>query len=104
MNDTTDREVKDILNLQERISRRLGELQFADEVSEGAIVHHLAEVVVLGRKLGGSSLQEFLSLPTDQREKLADLAVDIQTDLNEIKEAILDMEPSLLKLVNFLNP
>jgi len=104
MTNNSNEEVRDILALQERIGRKLDELQFVDQEAQGEIIHHLAEVAVLGRKLADNSLKQFLSLPPDQKEKLADLVVDIQTDLDEIKEAISDLEASLLKLVNFLNP
>jgi TnpA family transposase len=103
MMNAPNREVQEILDLQERIGQRLHELQFVDQEAQGAIIHHLAEVAVLGRKLADNSLQQFLRLPAEQGEQLADLVVDIQTDLEEIKEAILDMEAGLLKLVNFLN-
>ena len=104
MTNTFNEEVQDIRDLQKRISHKLDQLQFVDQEAGGEIIHHLAEVAVLGRKLADKSLKQFLSLPPDQREKFADLIVDIQTDLDEIKEAISDMEASLLKLVNFLNP
>jgi len=104
MVNSPDQEVKEILNLQERIGRRLHELRFVDGEAEGEIIHHLAEIAVLGQKIATRSLPQFLSLTADQEDKLGDLAVDIQTDLGEIKEAISDMEASLVKLVNFLNP
>jgi hypothetical protein len=97
-------EVEDIQKLQQHIGRRLTELQFLDQEARGEIVHHLAEVAVLGRKVAEISLKQFLSLPVREGEKLAELVVDIQTDLDEVREAISDMEASLLKLVNFLNP
>lgn len=103
MMNTPNEEVQEILSLQEHIGRRLDELKFVNLEAKGEIIHHLAEVAVLGRKLAERSLQQFLSLPAEDGEKLADLAVDIQTDLDEMKEAISDMETSLLKLVNFLN-
>lgn len=103
MTNASNEEVQEIVDLAERIGRRLNDLQFVDQDAQGEIIHHLAEVVVLGRKVANHSLEEFLSLPAHQEEKLADLIVDIQTDLDEIKEAISDMEAGLLKLVNFLN-
>lgn len=96
-------EANQISDLQKRIARRLHQLGFVDSEAEGEIVHHLAEVAVLGGKIATVSLPQFLSLTADQRDKLAELVVDIQTDLDEIKEAISDMEASLLKLVNFLS-
>ena len=104
MANTPNEEVDEIRRLQNRIDQRLDDLQFFDQEAGGAIIHHLAEVAVLGRKLAETSLQQFLSIPAQEREKLGELIVDIQTDLDEMKEAISDMEASLLKLVNFLNP
>ncbi len=97
-------EVKLISSLQERIARKLSDLHYADDESAGDIMHHLAEVAVLGYKLFEVSIPMLLSLPPERSSQLGDVAVDIQHDLWEMKEAIDDMEPHLIKLVNFLNP
>ena len=92
-----------ILDLQGRIASKLDDLGYADDESAGDIMHHLAEVAVLGNKLFGASLPKFLALSKDRASELADVAVDLQHDLWEMKEAITEMEPHLIKLVNFLN-
>ena len=93
-----------LLDFQERIDRKLKDLSFIDDEAAGDIIHHLGEVAVIGNKIFVSTVPKFLSLPADRTSALADVAVDLQHDLWEIKEAILAMEPHLLKLVNFLNP
>ncbi len=104
MDDTDDQEVQEIVDLQNRIGQRLDELGYKDDHSAGNIIHHLAEVAVMGKNLAQRFLPTFLALPMDQKEKVGDLIVSLQWDLTEIKEAIADMEPDLIRLVNFLNP
>jgi hypothetical protein len=96
-------EVKLIVDLQERIGRKLNDLRYADSESAGNIVHHLAEVAVLGNKLFTVSVPKLLALPAERSPELADIAVEIQHDLSEMKEAIDDIELQLIKFVNFLN-
>jgi len=97
-------EVKLIADLQECIARKLNDLGYVDGESAGDIIHHLAEVAVLGNKLFKITVPRFLALPAGRSAELADVAVDLQTDLEEMKDAISEMEPHLLRLVNFLNP
>jgi hypothetical protein len=103
MNDVKLSDTNEIVILQQRIKNRLDELHFSDPESGGEIIHHLAEVTCIGRKLAQQTIPEFLAISPSDVGKLADLTVDIKTDLEEMKEAILDMDAALLKLVNFLN-
>jgi hypothetical protein len=92
------------LELQGRIASRLDDLGYTDAESRGDILHHLPEVAVLGNNLFKDSIPKFLALPVGSASDLADIIVSIQWDLEEMKDAIAEMEPHLLKLVNFLNP
>lgn len=96
-------EARLISDLQDRISSKLVDLGYADYESAGDIIHHLAEVAVLGDKLFRVTVPRFLALSKERTAELADISVDLQHNLWEMKEAIADMEPHLLKLVNFLN-
>ena len=96
-------EVQQVLKLQTQIAERLDGLRFVgDADTEGNIIHHLAEAAVIGKKLAQETLPAFLSLPLDQKEKLGELVVDMQYELSELKEALGEMEPALIKLMNFL--
>jgi hypothetical protein len=75
-----------------------------DDDAMGNIMHHLAEVSVWGKKLSQESLPSLLTLPIQEREKLADLIVDMNYELAEMKEAIEDMEPDFIQLMNMLGP
>jgi len=96
-------EVKEILYLQEQIELRLVQLGFvADGDSMGNIIHHLAELSVWGKKLTQKTLPSFLTLPLERKDELGCLVVDLNSELIEMKEAIEDMEPALIELMNFL--
>lgn len=97
-------EIKKIGELQNRIQARLEKLQFQPQDSIGSIVHHLAEVAFLGEKLSRFSLPAFLEEAQDDRGRLADLVVEIKMDLDEMKDAIADMQGDLVFLMNHLNP
>jgi hypothetical protein len=104
MNQEQETEVQEILKVSAQIEERLTKLGFANEDDAiGNIAHHLAEVVVMAKKLADQSLPTFLKLPSSEKETLAELIVDLQYELVEMKEAIEDMEPALIKLMNFLN-
>jgi len=96
-------EVQQILDLQEQIRQRLIQLGFAgDDDDMGNIKHHLAELSLWGEKLSKESLPTFLTLPLQKKEELGELVVDMNYELTEMKQAIEDMEPALIKLMNFL--
>lgn len=96
-------EIQQIVELQTRISKRLDQLGFVhDDDASGNIIHHLAELSVWGRRLSQEVLPAFLTLPPEKKEELGDLVVDMNYELTEMKEAIEDMEPAIISLMNFL--
>lgn len=102
---TTDQqsEVAQILALQSQIAERLTELGFTqDSEANGNITHHLAEATVFGRRLAVEILPALLNLPLDKKEEISELVVDLQYELSELRESLEDMEPALVKLMNFL--
>jgi hypothetical protein len=96
-------EIAQILELQAQIAERLKELGFVgDPDATGNISHHLAESVVFARKLSSEILPAFLNRSTDQRKGIGELIVDLQYELSELSGSLEDMEPALVKLMNFL--
>jgi hypothetical protein len=96
-------DVQQILQLQEQIRQRLIQLGFVgDDDAMGNIMHHLAELSVWGEKLSQKDLRAFLIIPIQKREELADLIVNMNYELTEMKEAIEDMGPALVKLMNYM--
>jgi len=104
MDADTAAEAQQILYLSRAITARLDQLGFKPHAdTRGNIIHHLAEAAVLGKKLAKEHLPRFLDLPLDRREELAQLLVDMNYELTELKEAIGDMEPALVELMNFVS-
>lgn len=91
-----------ILELQKQLDSRLGELGFASHHQVANIVHRLAEVSVLGRALSSESVPLLLGLSSEHKEAVARLLGAIKLDLQEMRDAISDMEPDLNELVQFL--
>jgi hypothetical protein len=102
MNKEPNSEVQQILVLQEQIQRRLAELGFLEEDDVGNIAHHLAELTIFGRKLNQDFLPKFLASSLQKNNELAELVVDTNYDLGEMKTAIEEMEPAFIRLMNFL--
>jgi hypothetical protein len=96
-------EVQETLRLSRQIKERLIQLGFVgDDDAVGNITHHLAELSLWGKKLSQEALPAFLTLTQQKKEELAELIVDMNYELIEMKDAIEDMEPAFIKLMNFL--
>lgn len=92
-----------IVELQRRISDRLAELGYADADSANRISRHLAEISVLGEAFGQTTLPLFLTMNRDNSDALAQLAVSLKCDLEELRDALVDVDRDLHALMEFLN-
>ena len=90
-----------IMDLQSRLRIRLAELGFGG-VHSSNVMHHLAEVAALAHDLANDSVPLFLELSPAHKESLANVVAHLKWDLDEIKDAIQDMEPDLTELLKFL--
>ena len=97
MSDATER----ILALQNRLRVRMAELGF-EGVAATSVIHRLAEATVLAQDLSAESVPLFLELSHDHREALAEVMAHIKRDLDELRDAIQDMEPDITELLKFL--
>ena len=92
--------ISTVSELQDRIALRLSNVGFHDH--DGTIAHHLAEVVYLGGRLAENDLPAFLNLPVKEGDALGEIVVGLVNDLDEIKEAIIEMEKAMVQLMNHL--
>jgi hypothetical protein len=92
-----------IVDLQRRISARLAELGYADVESAARISRHLAEISVLGESFAQTTLPLFLTMNRDNSEALAQLAVSLKCDVEELRDALVDVDRDLHALMEFLN-
>lgn len=92
-----------MVELQERIRARLEELGFNGGQSAANVGHHLAEISVLSRQFFDHTLPLFLSMSPEHRSSLAQLIVSIKCDLEELRDALTDIEPDLMELMHYLH-
>jgi hypothetical protein len=97
----SDRTTERIMELQSRLRIRLAELGF-EGVAASNLVHRLAEITALARDLADDSVPLFLELSPAHREALARVVAHLKWDLDELKDAIQDMEPDFTELLKFL--
>jgi hypothetical protein len=96
-------ETERIVELQHRILIRLAELGYADADSANRISRHLAEISILGQAFGQTTLPLFLTLNRDNGDALAQLTVSFKCDLEELRDALVDVDRDLQALMEFLN-
>lgn len=100
----SDTETAAIVALQSRLRQRLLELGMVDGSPLENLSRHLAHVSVLGRNFAEHTLPLFLSISPEHHDSLASLSVSLKCDLDELRDALTDVEPDLLTLMQLLNP
>ena len=90
-----------MMELQSRLRIRLAEVGF-EGVQASNVVHHLAGIAALAQNLAAESLPLFLELSTAHKQALAEVVAQVKRDLDEIRDAIQDMEPDFTELLKHL--
>ena len=93
-----------ILQLQQRVSNRLSELAYADLDSAMRLGRHLAEIAILGERLANVTLPLFLTTNRENRRGIAQLVLAIKSDLDELRDALLDSDQEIQELAEFFHP
>jgi len=89
------------MELQSRLRIRLAEVGF-EGVPASNVAHHLAEIAGLARDLSAESVPLFLELSPAHRQVLAEVVRQVKRDLDELRDAIQDMEPDFTELLKCL--
>ncbi len=92
-----------ILLLQNQLRIRLAELGFQDTQAAGSLQRHLAEIAVLSNDFAQHTLPLFLSMSLENSESIAQLATTIKCDLDELRDALSDVQTDMIELMQFLN-
>jgi hypothetical protein len=98
----SDAETKYVVELQTLLGRKLDELGFAADPMAHEFVHHLAEIAALCRTFEQESLPLFNAISADHRRSLAQLVMEIKSDLDAIQDSISDVQPGLRALFDHL--
>jgi hypothetical protein len=99
----TEHLTSEIVELQGKIRMRLLEFGYADVFSAMRLSRHLAEIAVLGESFRKTTLPLFLTLCSDSVASLAQLTVSMKSDLEEVSDAINDVQEDLRDLMEFFN-
>jgi hypothetical protein len=94
---TTER----IIDLQNRLRIRLAELGFAG-VQSTNVVHKLAEIAALAHGISADSVPLFLGLSPTHIDALVSVITQLKSELDEIRDAIQDIEPDFTEFMKFL--
>jgi hypothetical protein len=95
----SDSETSEIVKLQELLLGRLEEFGMNAKATNN-LARHLAHIAVLGRRFGENTLPLFLSLRAEHAHALFELVNAMKRDLDELRDAIQDLEsdfPALIK-------
>lgn len=97
----SDSATERMMELQTRLRIRLAELGF-EGVAASNVVHRLAEITVLAKDLADSALPLLLDLSPDHHDALLSVLTTIKSDVDEIRDAITDVEPDYTELLQRL--
>jgi hypothetical protein len=97
-----DSRIEQVLILQNQLRIRLAELGIAESTMSSNLQRHLAEIAVLGRYFAEHTIPLFLSVSPNHGDSLASLAASIQSDLDELRDAVNDVQSDVIELVQYL--
>ena len=94
----SDPETSEIVKLQELLLGRFEELGIGPKATNN-LARELAHIAVLGRRFEENTLPLFLSLRTEHAHALFELVNAMKRDLDELRDAIQDLEPDFPALI-----
>lgn len=90
-----------MVELQKQLRIRLEELGFSGTPSSN-VVHRLAELSVLAKDLADHALPLLTELDAQHRDSLLGVLCLIKRDMDEIRDAITDLEPDFTALLQHM--
>ena len=97
----SDSETSEIVKLQELLLGRFEELDIG-VLATNNLARQLAHIAVLERRFGENTLPLFLSLQAEHAHSLFELVNAMKRDLDELRDAIQDLEPDFPALIKAL--
>lgn len=99
----TDDEVQRGIQVQQAISERLAEFAYADHDRATRISRDMAEVAVKGRTFAENTLPLFLQMPRDNTVAVAQVALAMKFQLEELTDALVDLKHELPEWAEFFS-
>jgi hypothetical protein len=94
----SDSATERMVEVQKRLRIRLAELGF-DGVAANNVVHRLAEISVLAKDLADHAVPLLVELAAEHHESITGVLFLIKRDMDEIRDAITDIEPDFTALL-----
>ena len=95
----SDPETKEIIELQAQLGGRLKDIGGLEASSRDSLARHLAHVAVLSRAFSDKIMPLFLSMDLRHQDILKKLIVSMKQDMDELRDAIQDLEPDFSELI-----
>jgi hypothetical protein len=99
----TDDELRRCIQVQQAISERLAEFGYADHDRAARISRDMAEIVVKGRTFAEHTVPLFLQIPRDNPVPVAQVALAIKVQLEELTDALEDLRHELPDWAEFFS-
>ncbi len=97
----SDPETSEIIVLQSSLIRRLQEVGLEDRTRD-CLARELAHVAALGRSFAERTLPLFVSMDADHKDLLHQVVISMKRDLDELGDAIHDIEMDFPALIGAL--
>ena len=98
-----DRTTANIVELQSSILKRLADLGFVQSPARENLSRQLASLAVLGNRFAQTTLPLFLTIDSQHEDAISQLATSMKCDLEELGDAVADVDVDLRLLMEFLN-
>jgi hypothetical protein len=98
----SDRETRQVVQLQTDLTAKFTELGFPPGHALGDLVHHLSEIAALGNTFSQESLPLLLSLSVEHQASFTTLIAQIKHDLESMRDNINDVDGALGELLERL--
>lgn len=99
----TDDELHRGIRIQQAISERLAEFAYADQDRAARISRDMAEVVVKGQTFAEHTVPLFLQMPRDNPVAIAQVALAMKLQLDELTDALADLRHELPDWAEFFS-
>jgi len=97
-----DSETTDLIELQTRLIKRLGELGFTNRAHARVLAHQLAEISARSRTVHEQAIPLLLAMDARHRRAMAEATLALKNHLSAIQDSITDAQSSLDAFINFL--
>ena len=97
----SNEEVQRSINLQRAISERLAEFAFANPEQAERISRQLAEIATRGKSFADNTLPLFLQMPVDNPTSVAQVALALKVQLDELTDSLVDLRRDLSEFAEF---